>query len=84
MPPSSINPSMNNTVYITVKLPREVWNELLEVLDIAYESSQELLVNHDTLLGRTTIKNKRHAEMLEQDKVRIGDIKFALKEKLNL
>lgn len=75
---------MNNTVYITVKLPREVWNELLEVLDIAYESSQELLVNHDTLLGRTTIKNKRHAEMLEQDKVRIGDIKFALKEKLNL
>ncbi len=50
-----------------ISLDQEVLRKAVEVCETAIENTAELLVNHDSALGRTTRKNKWIAERYETE-----------------
>lgn len=52
-------------------VPEKLLLDIRAALDIGYESTCEVLADHDTHLGRTTRGNRLRAELLEVDKLQI-------------
>ena len=51
--------------------------QTVQAIKNGLEYAEEALIHHDAALGRTTIKNKRQAEMMEAD---IAQMKSLLQE----
>lgn len=50
-----------------IQIPEQDLRNILDCLESGLESTQELLIQHDRNLGRTTKKNKMFAEMMESE-----------------
>lgn len=58
---------MNENQPETWTMLRSTLERAIAMLQIGRENTQELLILHDTNLGRTTRSNRRTAEMLENE-----------------
>lgn len=52
---------------LMIQIPEQDLRNILDCLESGLESTQELLIQHDRNLGRTTKKNKMFAEMMESE-----------------
>lgn len=52
---------------LMIQIPEQDLRNILDCLESGLESTQELLIQHDRNLRRTTKKNKMFAEMMESE-----------------
>ena len=67
---------------LMIQIPEQDLRNILDCLESGLESTQELLIQHDRNLGRTTKKNKMFAEMMESEIERTKTVIKQLKSSL--
>ena len=60
-------PPLGGVEILKIKMPMTLYDRAIENLEFGIEYAQDLLSERDTRFGRTTLSNRRMAEIIEKD-----------------